>query len=49
MSPNSSFFGVNRRVLLSALAVLPALSGPLLPMPARARARTGASGDPLPS
>jgi hypothetical protein len=49
MSPNPSFFRVSRRVLLSALAVLPALSGPLLPMPARARARKGASGGPLPS
>ena len=49
MSPNPTFFGVSRRVLLSALAVLPALCGPLLPMPARARARTGASGGPLPS
>jgi haloacid dehalogenase-like hydrolase len=34
-------------VLLSALAVLPALSGPLLPMPGRAQ--TAALGGPLPS
>ena len=47
MSPNPSFFGVSRRVLLSALAAIPAFSGPILPM--SARARTGASGGPLPS
>jgi haloacid dehalogenase-like hydrolase len=47
MSPNRSFSAVSRRVLLSALAVLPALSGPLLPMPGRAQ--TAAPGGPLPS
>ena len=47
MSPKPSFSVVSRRVLLSTLAVLPALSGPLLPM--LARAQTAASGGPLPS
>ena len=44
---NLTFSGVSRRALLSALAVLPALSGPLLPC--RRRRRQAASGDPLPS
>jgi phosphoglycolate phosphatase-like HAD superfamily hydrolase len=39
--------GVSRRALLSALAVLPAFSGSLLPM--SAWAQTTASGGPLPS
>ena len=39
--------GVSRRALLSALAVLPAFSGSLLPM--SARAQTAVSGGPLPS
>jgi hypothetical protein len=43
----ASFSGVSRRVLLSTLAMLPALCGPLLPLPARAQ--TGVSGGPLPS
>jgi haloacid dehalogenase-like hydrolase len=43
----TSFSGVSRRVLLSTLAMLPALCGPLLPLPARAQ--TGVSGGPLPS
>src|SRR6266536_5930657 len=47
MSPNLSISGVSRRALLSALAVLPALSGSLRSMPARAQ--TAASGDTLPS
>jgi phosphoglycolate phosphatase-like HAD superfamily hydrolase len=48
MSPKPSFFGVSRRALLSALAVLPALSGSsVLTMPAMAQA--AASGDTLPS
>jgi hypothetical protein len=47
MSPKLSISGVSRRALLSALAVLPALSGSLRSMPARAQ--TAASGDTLPS
>jgi phosphoglycolate phosphatase-like HAD superfamily hydrolase len=47
MSQKLFFAGVSRRALLSALAVLPAFSGSLLPM--SARAQTTASGDPLPS
>jgi hypothetical protein len=47
MPANASFSGVSRRVLLSTLAMLPALSGPLLSLPARAQ--TGVSGGPLPS
>jgi phosphoglycolate phosphatase-like HAD superfamily hydrolase len=43
-SPSS---GVNRRVLLSTLALRPALSGPLLPV--SGRAQTAAAGDLLPS
>src|SRR5262249_28977296 len=39
--------GVNRRVLLSTLALLPALSGPLLPV--SARAQTATASDWLPS
>src|SRR5436309_226124 len=39
--------GVNRRVLLSALALLPALSGPL--RPDSAPAQTATTGDLLPS
>jgi phosphoglycolate phosphatase-like HAD superfamily hydrolase len=46
--PQKLFFSaVSRRALLSALAVLPAFSGSLLPMPARAQ--TTAPGGPLPS
>jgi hypothetical protein len=37
MSPNPFFPGVSRRVLLSTLVLLPALSGPLLPVPTRAQ------------
>jgi phosphoglycolate phosphatase-like HAD superfamily hydrolase len=47
MSQKPFFSGVSRRTLLSALAVLPAFSGSLLPM--SARAQTAASGGPLPS
>ncbi len=47
MSPNLCISGVSRRALLSVLAVLPALSGSLRPMPARAQ--TAASGATLPS
>jgi hypothetical protein len=47
MSPKPSFSRVNRRELLSALAAIPALSGWLLPMPARAQ--VAASGGTLPS
>lgn len=43
MSSNPFHSGVSRRVLLSALAALPALSGALLPSPVRAQT------DPLPS
>jgi phosphoglycolate phosphatase-like HAD superfamily hydrolase len=47
MRPVAPFSGVNRRVLLSALALLLALSGPLLSV--SARAQTAAAGDLLPS
>jgi phosphoglycolate phosphatase-like HAD superfamily hydrolase len=47
MSPSPFLSKVSRRALLAALASLPALSGPLLPMPVRAQ--TAASGSPLPS
>jgi hypothetical protein len=47
MSPNLCISGVSRRALLSVLAVLPALSGSLRPMPARAQAAV--SGATLPS
>jgi len=47
MSSKPYFSGVNRRALLSALAALPALSGSLLPI--SARAQTTASGGTLPS
>src|SRR5580698_984075 len=47
MSQKLFFSGVSRRALLSALAVLPAFSGSLLPM--SAWAQTTASGGPLPS
>ena len=47
MSQKFFFSGVSRRALLSALAVLPAFSGSLLPM--SAQAQTTASGGPLPS
>jgi len=43
MSPKPSFSGVSRRLLLSALAVLPTLSVLLLIVPAQAQP------DPLPS
>src|SRR5580704_2821058 len=46
MSQNTSFSGLNRRALLSALAMLPALSGALTP--ASASAQTATSGG-LPS
>jgi hypothetical protein len=39
--------GIDRRTLLSTLAVLPALSG--LPLIASAQAQTAASGSALPS
>ena len=42
-----SFSGINRRTLLSALAVIPALSGPFLS--AATQAQTAASSDGLPS
>src|SRR6266850_5684466 len=42
-----SFSGINRRTLLSALAVIPALSGPILSAATQAQAAT--SGDALPS
>src|SRR5262245_25614052 len=45
--PDCSSPGVNRRVLLSTLALLSALSGPLLPV--SGRAQTAAAGDLLPS
>ncbi len=47
MKASISSFGVDRRVLLSALAVLPTLSGPLLT--ASAQAQTATSGAALPS
>ncbi|HEX3440056.1 MAG TPA: HAD family hydrolase [Pseudolabrys sp.] len=45
MSPRPSCAGMNRRTLLSTLALLSALPGTLLP----AAAQTTAAGDPLPS
>ena len=47
MSPSPVHSKVSRRALLAALASLPALSGPLLPM--QAQAQTAASGKPMPS
>jgi phosphoserine phosphatase len=47
MKPAISCSGINRRTLLSALAVLPALSGPLLS--ASAQAQSATSSDALPS
>jgi len=47
MAQKLIFPGGSRRTLVSALAVLPAFSGPLLPV--LARAQTAASGGPLPS
>ena len=47
MKPILYSSGVNRRALLSTLAVLPALSAPLLPIPAAAQ--TATTADPLPS
>ena len=43
MEPGPPFSGIDRRVLLSTLALLPVLSGSLVPIPAQAQA------DPLPS
>ena len=47
MKPGSSFSGINRRVLLSTLATLPALSTPFLSV--SAPAQTAAPGGSLPS
>ena len=47
MSQKPFFSGVSRRALLTALAVLPAFSGSL--MPGSALAQTAVSDDPLPS
>jgi len=47
MSPNTFFSGLSRRTLLSALAMLPALPGALLPV--SASAQTATPGSPLPS
>jgi hypothetical protein len=47
MSPDARSSQVNRRVLLSTLALLPTLSELLLPL--SARAQTAAAGDLLPS
>jgi phosphoglycolate phosphatase-like HAD superfamily hydrolase len=47
MEPIAPSSGVNRRILLSTLALLPALSGPLLPI--SALAQTATSGGLLPS
>jgi hypothetical protein len=47
MSPNPVFFGLSRRRLLSALAMLPAFPGTLLPT--SASAQTAATSSPLPS
>jgi phosphoglycolate phosphatase-like HAD superfamily hydrolase len=47
MKPSTSSSGIDRRTLLSALAVLPALSGPLVT--ASAQAQTATSSDTLPS
>ena len=46
MTPTLPFSGISRRVLLSALATLPALSGPLLPVSARAQTATSAAALP---
>jgi hypothetical protein len=40
MKPIVPYSGINRRVLLSTMAVLPALSGTLLPAPAPAQTAT---------
>src|SRR5947209_7721940 len=47
MKPLNPSSGIDRRALLTTLAVLPALSAPLLP--ASAPAQTAPSGGPLPS
>src|SRR5258707_7621622 len=47
MSPNPFFSGLSRRTLLSALAILPAFPGALLPI--SASAQTVTTGSPLPS
>jgi hypothetical protein len=47
MKPTAPSPGINRRVLLSTLALLPALSGPLLPV--SAPAQTATPGGLLPS
>jgi len=47
MSPNTSFSGLSRRTLLSALAMLPALPGALLPI--STSAQTVSTGGPLSS
>ena len=47
MKPTISSLGIGRRTLLSALAVLPTLSGLLLT--ASAQAQTATSGNALPS
>jgi phosphoglycolate phosphatase-like HAD superfamily hydrolase len=47
MKPITRSSGINRRVLLSTLVLLPALSGPLLPV--SARAQTATASDWLPS
>jgi hypothetical protein len=44
MNPIAPSFGINRRVLLSTLALLPALSGPLLPVSALAQTATPGGG-----
>src|SRR5271169_3847240 len=47
MSPNPFFFGLSRRTLLSALAILPSFPGAMLPT--SASAQTATTGNPLPS
>jgi phosphoserine phosphatase len=47
MKSSHTSFGVNRRALLSTIAVLPVISGTLLT--AAAQTQTAMSGDPLPS
>jgi phosphoglycolate phosphatase-like HAD superfamily hydrolase len=47
MKSYSQRFNINRRAVLSTLAVLPAFSSSLIPISSRAQAAT--SGDPLPS
>ena len=47
MSPNTFFSGLSRRTLLSALAMLPAFPGVLVPI--SASAQTVTTGSPLPS